>query len=964
MKRYGEAVAPGTGSNDTLALYALGTLGLGGIYAATHGRTLSRQHNTVLASVSPPAPIKVAGQLGLLYATSHNNERASFNGTSEDEKETREAAVLYMMRTLRERHDAKTLPVTLTTQVVSRAGSVTASVDQATARLNNECSKKDSQQSWWKARYEASPLIGADKHHLPMTFYLEATDSTGRRILHYGLVKRMVVEADTDVMMNTGVKSIGVSYKIYLTLVDTNWRNAGGAPGKNSQIQLVASQQANRCAFSAIVKDGKTYDVFVSTFSFALHSRVPALTDPVKAIYEADGLVLESDEYFKLSRAAAGTTLARVKFHASRDRLLAFISRALPVLDPSMAWERDTRANWVKVGGRTAKTLLPLQLHIRSSDRLNDQGDKYVRFHVLEMLLRYNAPPRDPGDLREDPAFVTAVQFKLSDNSVLAQDAKDKGVWYVNGKKLTGDPTIDLVVLSRAPAKSGFKLSASVPAVTNGAQSFGTFASPLFGGSDVSVDKEAYDRQRSVFPGKADNDLMLQESVASAPAAVFDENTWMVLVPFLFLFAAGWMLASPGLVSAMAKLAHLCCAASALLVAGVAVAEYRGVTQVVGYDKILLVVAIACVCLALVAAFLSLRLAPDLSACMGVGAAVAVVAAVAVYYLGLPPDAAEPGEALSSTRVVLMLAVAQALALLSIETGKLADRAYGAPLPVALAVPGAVLVVFVVGCLSVVALFGYLGTYLWAPDACLGAQAAVDHLGRQMPAAGSLAAKVTAAEQDEAFAALKVCAANQLALPPVIMRAWWTPILSLVVALLLCQVVGTYAVATLVGSVAPSSVAASPFMAVEDGRARRGRWVLKSLAGLVVVTVAMHLLYPAVEWRSAECDEVRALIQKESAIAAVPGAESGPRMSVVLDGAARAGCSSQEAIAVTSASATLVVLLLASLVVPVAQKYVYPRASGVQALTLFSSACVLVLACVWALDPTTQAYFVKNKLAQ
>jgi hypothetical protein len=962
--QYDDGATVGTGSNDTLALYALGTLGLGGLYVATHGRTLSRQHNEATASVEEPAAIKSVGQLGLLYTTAHAAERASFNSTSEDEKETREAAVVNLLRTMRKQHDAKALPATMTVQIVSRAGSSTAKVDEAKPRLNNECAKDGKQVSWWKAKYEASPLIGAGKHHLPMTFYLEATDSKGRRIAHYGLVKRLVVEADQDVMVDLGTKSTGVSYKMYLTLVDTNWRNAGGTPGKNSEIQIVASQQANRCAFSAIVKDGKTYDVFVSAFAFTLHSRVLKLTDPIKAIYEASGLVLEADEYFKMSKPL-GTTLARVKFHASRDRLLSFISRSLPVLDPTVVWERDTVANWVRVGGRTSKTLLPLQVHIRSTERLNEEGDKHVRFHVLEMMMRYNAAPRDPGDLRDDPAYAKAVQFKLSDNSVLAQDLNDKNVWYVNEKKLDGEPTIDLVVLSRAPEKAGFKLDTEVPAVIDGAQSFGAFKAPLFGGSLVSLDKEVYDRQRAEFPAKADHDLVLEKDVIATPAAVFGDKSWMALVPFLVLFVAGWKLANPRLASAVAKLAYLGSAACALLVAGVAVAEYREVDEVVGYDQIILVAVMACVCLSLAASLFALRLSPDVSACVGVGSVVAILAVVAVYYLGLPHDSAMPGTALTNTRVVMMLAVAQALALLAIEMAKLESKVYSAPLPAALAAPEVSLMVFATSCIGMVYVFGYLGTYLRAPDGCLDAQAAVDYLGKQKPVAGSLGARVAAAEQDEAFAALKACDTNKLELPSAMTKSWWIPITSLIAALLVGQVASTYVVATLVRSVLPSSVAASPLMVIEDGRAQRGRWLFKSLVGLAVIGLVLHLLYPVVEWKSAECDQVRADIQRERAIvdAAVQPPHS-ERMTLVHDAATRAGCSTQETIAVTSATSALALLLLASMVVPVAQKYMYPQASSSQAFSLFAFASVVVLTGAWVVDPDTKEYFMKNRLTR
>lgn len=957
-----ETPGVGTGSNDILALYTLASLGLGGLYVATHGRTLAPQYNEAVASVTPKEPIKAVGQLGLLYNTTHSSERVSFNSTSEDEKETREAAVVNLMRVMHKKHEAKTLPVTFKTTIVSRAGSSTTKVENKPGLLNSECKDSGEQTAWWKAKYEATPLKEAGKQHLPMTFYLEATDSDGKRIAHYGLVKSVIVEADQDILTDLGTRSNGVSYKMYMTLVDTNWRNAGGTPGKNSEINIVASQQANRCAFSAIVKDGKTYNVFVSAFAFTLHSLVHKLTDPIKPIYEAAGMVLQSDDYYKMSTT---TTLARVKFHSSRDRLLGFISRALPLLDPSVVWEHGAD-NSMRVGGRTKKTLLPLQVHIRSNDRLNDSGDKYISYHVLEIMLRYNAKPRDPGDMRDDPAYVKAVQFKLSNNSVLAQDVNEKGTWYVNNSKLQGEPTLDLVVLSRAPESVTFKLPSEVPSITNGAQTFAAFEAPMFGGTKVSLDKEEYDRQRGALNGsKPDGDLTLEKDATPPPPPLLGEKTWMVLVPLLFLFFIGWKFANPRLAASTAKLAHVICFAGAIAAAGMALAEHRDWTGVLGYDSVVLVAVGVCVVLALAASLFAIRLSPDVSACVGIGAASAVLAAFVAHYMTLPRDGSLPGAQLTSTRVVLLLVVSQALGLLAIETGKLEAKVYSGALPSTVAVPGVPLLTFLTFCAGMIYFFGYLGTLTRAPDACLDVQAEVDRLGKTKHTPGSIGAKLAAQEQDRAFEALGACETNKMGLPPALTQSWWIPAVVGVAGFLAAQVALTFLATTLVRSVLPSGVAPVRAMVAEDGRSVRGRWMLKTLVGLTTVGITLRLLYPMVEWKSPECDAARADAKRERlATETDTRPPQSQRMTMIESDMTRLGCSTTESIAVTSAAAPLLVLLVASMVVPVTQKFMYRKASSPQAFGLFAYACTLAVVAAWAAKPETRDYFMKNKLAR
>lgn len=946
--------AAGTASNDSLSLYTLATLGAAGLYVATHGRKLAAEYNEAVAPTLEQPPVTAVAQLGLLYDTTHSSDRSTFNSTSEDEKRAREEAVLHLMRTVHRLHDAKTLPLNFKTTVVSRAGSSTTNVEAGGKDLNSECDDTGNQTGWWKARYDATPLVDGGKKHLPMSFYLEATDATGKHIVHYGLVKSLIMESDQNIVTDVGTRSQGVSYKIYLTLVDTNWLNAGGLPGKNSEINLVVSQQASRCAVSAIVKAGKTYNVFVSALSFSLHPHVPALSDPVKPFYEGRGVVLTSDEYYKLSTPGV---LARVNFHANRDRLLSFLVRSLPLLDPSVVWKLGEN-NVLRVGGRTARTLLPLQVHVRSTERLNDAGDKYIAVGVREVALRFNAEPLPPGDMRSDPSFVQSVSFKLENNAVLSQDMDDRVSWYVGDKKLEGTPSIDLVVLSREPGTANFRLPKDVTPIVNGARTFSSFEAPMFANQQVTVDKEAYDRLRAETPSKADGDLTTSTEEGRFPAVIAQES-WMMVAAVAAVFVLGWKFTSHELAMSANKLVRLFCFAGAAGVAGLALAEYRGRPEAVGYDSVVLGVACLCSALALAASLAAVRLAPDTAPCIGLGVASAMVAGVLLYYFSVPMVAGAKPKALATTRIALLLSLAQALALLGVETGKVAQKVNKLErmpqLPVSLGLPSVALAAFVGACGFVIVLFGYIGSVMRAPDRCLPIQEKVDRLASVLPPAGTVAASVVAAEQDAAMNSLQACSLERVAVPEPLMRTWWLPLAALVAALGLAQFVAAAASVTLVKSVLPASVEQARFMGVEDGRASRGAWMLKTLVGCAILGTVIASLYPSVEAPKPACTEARKAYTRERTNA------SG-RMEAIGEEMDRMGCTPNETLVARSAAAVLLTALVASFVVPVTQKVVYHKASTAQALGLFAFTCATGVATIWALNPLTKEHFTKKKL--
>lgn len=465
------------------------------------------------ATTEEPRKPSVVGQLGLVYPTKFGTTNASFNETSDAEKQNREAAVVNFMRTIRDQHDAQTLPIKLTVTIIDKADTSTTDVVQGTH--NSDCaSTTPKTTSWWRAKYEVEPaFVGNNTEEtllcLPVAFLLEGVDASGNHITHYGGVQKMYVEASQDMLVNASSGTTNIAYKLYFTLVDTNWKNKSGqVGGQPNLIDVVASQQEDRCVFTVITRDDKPFDIFVSSFIFCLMPSPVKMTDDVRPIFAINGMVLNATYPF----AQPTVGLAEVRFHAGKDRLLHFVARALPLVDTSIIWA-NTRDQSMRITHEDNTRSLPMQLHVRTTkdplpsavlsrstlatakttDNNGKTNDKYGAFSVDEIMLRYNAQPRSPGDLRADPTTIRAVQFRVDSQTVFAQDATNKHLWYMNNTALPSDTTIDLLLLDMSPPR-GLPVAEGAIPVVDGAVYFTEFKAARFGDKDsVSYNKENHD---------------------------------------------------------------------------------------------------------------------------------------------------------------------------------------------------------------------------------------------------------------------------------------------------------------------------------------------------------------------------------------------------------------------------------------------------------------------------------------
>ncbi len=499
-----------TTTSATTAAVCLSSM-LCAIFLATNRRTL--KPDFLAATTDGPKQPSVVGQLGLLYPTRFGTTNASFNETSDAEKQVREAAVVNFMRTLRDQHDAQALPVKLVVTIIDKADTATQQVVPGVH--NVDCADTPTAtKSWWKAKYEVEPaFVGNNKEEallcLPIAFLLEGVDASGNHISHYGGVRKLLVEASQDMLVNASSGSTNIAYKLYFTLVDTNWSNKGGEiGGPTSLIDVVASQQEDRCVFTVITRDDKPFDIFVSSFIFCMMPSPVQMTDDVRPIFSANGMVLNAT--YDFTKPHIG--LAEVRFHAGKDRLLHFVARSLPLVDTSIVWA-NTRDQSMRITHSDNTKSLPMQLHVRSTkdplpaevvarsvlatakilDNTGKSNDKYTAFAVDEIMMRYNAQPRTPGDLRADPTTVRAVQFRVDSQTVFAQDATNKHLWYMNNTALPSDTTIDLLFLDMSPPR-GIPVAEGAIPVIDGAVHFTEFKAARFGDKDtVSFDKQAYD---------------------------------------------------------------------------------------------------------------------------------------------------------------------------------------------------------------------------------------------------------------------------------------------------------------------------------------------------------------------------------------------------------------------------------------------------------------------------------------
>lgn len=951
----------GLASNDVLAMYVAASGSAFAAFLAENSSAAANEYRdaTRPGGDEPDAQPEKVGQVGLLYNSQFTSARVSFNQTSEAEKDDRELAIVNLLRTARDRAERGQLPIKFDVRVTSLgAGSVTPTEKQDQATQNAEC--KAAQDAWWKARYEMTTLLTGESdeqhRHLPLSFYLEGVDSKGTRIKHYGAVKRLVVEADKNVLAGTPGAVSGAALKMYFTLVDTNWENeaANVRPSRApAQIDLIARHQASRCVSSAIVRGEQTFDVFVSSFAFRLESAPVSISTDVRRRFMGDGLTLVPGDAGKDTSG-----LSIVRFHANRHQTLAFLSRALPVLHRRLRFGAVQGEPATVIEGETPERPLPLVLSVRSTEPVNPEGDRHVEAPVMSMMLRYNAQPLDFGDLGSDPAFVRAAQFRLADGNVVAQDANNKSVWYFNSRAIQGEPTIDLAILSHAPRTKRFRLQEPVKSVVNGAHEFYWFRSPAAANQRVSLSKDDHDATLASDPTTPVNSLLVsvpgEDGVPKLPPLA-GPYAWLVPATQMALLAIGWSVAEASMFSSVAKLACVVCAVVAASAALLAVADGTAATPEAmrGYERLLFPAVLAAAALAGVALFFSLRYRAELSYSTLV--AVATASFCASVLLVMEGATGRDGPYLSRLRFVALLVLALSLGLVAIEMRKL-ERAAEVD-----AVPPPRLPLFPtalpVNALAAVTLAAAAaGTWLGRralldapPDNCNQLEYLAEAGARGERESKEPAAKSFYREQMErADIALDGCSA--MAVPQWATNGI-TPVLAL--AAVICAIyAATEWIGVEVARRSPSRFDVGGAILREDGRTKRSVWTLKSMLGVLVLAAVAWALYPLQGWDDGRCEALRDRIDRAETIAdASPvgpvAHEAAGHLAAIRAEALARGCRPRSSSASSLATTTLALLLACSFIVPQSERFVRARSSAAQAAVLLATTSAIGVGALW-----------------
>lgn len=557
------------------------------------------------------ADLEAVAQVGLLFPTTGDADAVAFNEPNEVDKQVREDAVVYLMREIRNGHASGDLSLDYTGKLMATKAFAAGFKEEAAlvprpGEHNTDC--KGAELSRWRAEYSASSVFTAEKpenRFMPLSFYLEATTRDGRRVVHFGGVRQMKVQASQDLMINHPGKTAALAYRLELQLVDNNSENATEGSRENRMIDLVVHQQETRCIFSAITRNGSPYDIFISTLAVRLEREPVKASDPVDERFKKEGLTIDTGlkPYYAPPMTSAR---ALIKFHGGRERMVSFALRSLPLVFADLTWSAAEGGKALKIRHGAQGALLPLEVHLRTRDASTDSEPtpmrKYNRFGVKEVLMRFNTEPRPPGDLRTDPAFLKGVQFRLHTDQVLAQDASSPGAWFLGGNPLPRDSLVDMTVLSGIPKAPLARVrnggEADVVPQINGATDFKPFVADRYGGK-IGLSLDAYQRAHAGST-KPPSDLRLEDDTGTARAGTTPTTTeagtplpkrekqegdggvsrfeaWVAFIQVVFLVAAllGWK-ASVHVVEAAALVSRWVCAMGAVALVATLYLELDG----------------------------------------------------------------------------------------------------------------------------------------------------------------------------------------------------------------------------------------------------------------------------------------------------------------------------------------------------------------------------------------------------
>lgn len=975
----------GLAGNDVWAFYPVLAFVLCLLYFGSNRQMVVGDYYQAVEEFEQSHDIKVVAQLGLRFFTRIAGEMGVFNEASPEERDRRESSLVEFVRSsVTQRETMK-----VRTEIVSQAArSKDSQTPQQKAGVHNtDCEKDFPQVSWWKAKYTFDRADGAAT--LPLSFFLEGTARNGAPVRLFGPVRSMELEADRDVTGSAPVDSI--AWKMYVELEDRNWAQEGGVEG--TLFRFVCTQQTDKCVFSALVRDnGSPLDVFVSQFALHLH------TEPVRPTDDVLSLFLRDVPSLSPGRPPEGV-LASFRAHSTRDLLLSYMVRALPEIDASVVFSREGEV--LLVGGATSDTPLPLEVHLRSTEELNDSGDKFLALPVFRVMVRYvNPDPPQPGSLVPNGAAIKAVQFLLPNNHILAQDATKKSAWVVGDVTLHQNTTVDLLVLNKTPVVGG---KTRVAGLGSGAKQsevggrvwFENFSGVRQGFASISVSKWEQDRLRGSETRVEDtpalammtaavgatgpqcqnwNDLRVEREQVFAGAApgkwfsetyLRDRRVLALFSGFALALVFGWKLATTRLAASAYGLVSLGLAATAVLSMCSALAEYldRLPTSLRPYEPVLYIASCAMLALAMMANIVATRLLPETPATFLVSLALAALAAVGVIALEWKSPEPPPATVLS-LKVALLATLGASLALLCLETFKLsrkaADMAAKDEQPPAAS-----------------ANIGHMPNLaaLFTMMVFLGATAALLYIQRDDPPDGCAkpAAKLARLAENNAGTSKQeqqqrrmeretadCLARSKLASLRIFTEPRWSDLGAIVLAVLPIALLGAAPFSAMfISKLSPSRVSAETgegrVLRLEDGRSPRSHWVVKTALGLFFLLSVVQFLLP--HWPSANpyCAHLRNMeaVNRDRARSDIIGANT--RMTQIFESEWRYGCVPRETLATSVVLLGVAVMAALSFVTPARKRFAPTRATALSTIlrVLFFAGLTSLLAFVFLVPHNT-----------
>ena len=209
---------------------------------------------------------------------------------------------------------------------------------------------------WWARRFTLTSLFPEEEERwTPVSFVISGTErAVNGQHLYYGAVKKMVIETDTDISPDT--KFENVKFKIYATLIDTNWRRAGQPNELYLSITHSNQQSVSTILTSA---DGAPLPIFVSLAAWRFEGVPVSRSDDVWAWYREEGIRLDD-----------GTNTVRMA--EPKGAQLAFLYKAIEYLFKAKGVKtvRNVKEGEVYIHAIAGMPSLPLQLFIGSDKNI------------------------------------------------------------------------------------------------------------------------------------------------------------------------------------------------------------------------------------------------------------------------------------------------------------------------------------------------------------------------------------------------------------------------------------------------------------------------------------------------------------------------------------------------------------------------------------------------------------------